>query len=187
MCSWTKYTNRWTKWQYVQVLYIQYPNHRSYTGLQILFTRSHFSIFSVFQNKVNRALMYSVHLIFSQKALIWPFLCHLAEQCLSGEVRGTVSRWWWAIRHTPPPPTPPKKSQGQEMSNHSNKRSVQHISGMTLAQKREVHGSEWRLLIGEPKVTKKRPGKDGGGGQGGLGGSVSFYPDFCASSKVRSD
>lgn len=54
------------------------------------------------------------------------------------------------------------------MSNHSNKRSVQHISGMTLPQKREIHSSEWRLLIGEPKVTKKRPGEDGEGeGDGG--------------------
>lgn len=68
----------------------------------------------------------------------------------------------------PPHPTLPhkkkerKKEKARDMSNHSNKRSVQHISGMTLPQKREIHSSEWRLLIGEPKVTKKRPGEDGG-------------------------
>lgn len=82
--------------------------------------------------------------------------------CQRREVRGTVHRWW-AIR----------EQKGRDMSNNSNKRSVQHISGMTQPQKRCVRCSEWRVLIGEAKVTKKRRV---------WGGTMwSFYPGFLCS------
>lgn len=49
------------------------------------------------------------------------------------------------------------------MSNRSHKRSARHFPGLTWPQKTAAQRSEWRLLIGEPKVRKKRRDLGGGG------------------------
>lgn len=82
---------------------------------------------------------------FLLRVLPWGF-GHLAQRrFIDPRSEGQWPRWW-AIR----------EQKGRDMSNRSNKRSFRHFPGLTWPQKTEAQRSEWSLLIGEPKVRKKR-------------------------------
>lgn len=99
------------------------------------------------------------------------------EQRRVGDLRSEGQRpWWWAIR----------EQKGRDMSNRSHKRSARHFPGLTWPQKTGPQRSEWRLLIGEPKVRKKRRDLGMEGGEEGPSG-VSFsleFPLLCSFFKI---